>query len=286
MARIRTIKPEMWGSEGIGSCSLAARLTFIGLISIADDEGRGHGHPRYLFGQLHAYSPDLDLAALARALAELARVPEGPGQKPLVVFYQSGGSTYYWLPGFLGPNGQKIDHPSPSKLPPPPEKAGDDESLLPFLNKDENARAREGSRGLALEGKGEDRIGQERRGEERLAPSPSDSSPTFMKFPVVGKEKEWGLTEAKAREYREAFPGVDVDQELKALRQWCVDNPTRRKTFRGMPAFLSRNLARKQDRGGSNGRGQAGAARGGVGGGPGGTRVVGAAAPVAGKYAD
>ena len=38
MARIRTIKPSLWDSEKIGRLQDFARLTFIGLISIADDE--------------------------------------------------------------------------------------------------------------------------------------------------------------------------------------------------------------------------------------------------------
>ena len=37
--------------------------------------------------------------------------------------------------------------------------------------------------------------------------------------------------------------------ELRAARQWCIDNDERRKTPRGMPAFLSRWLAKAQNAG-------------------------------------
>lgn len=40
MPRIRTIKPELWGSGDIKPLSRDARLLFIGLISMADDDGR------------------------------------------------------------------------------------------------------------------------------------------------------------------------------------------------------------------------------------------------------
>ena len=50
--------------------------------------------------------------------------------------------------------------------------------------------------------------------------------------------------------YRETYPAVDVLQEIKQLRSWSIDNPTRRKTYRGMSGFLNRNLGRAQDRGG------------------------------------
>jgi hypothetical protein len=41
MARIRTLKPTVWLSPQIMNLSHGARLLFIGLITQADDEGRG-----------------------------------------------------------------------------------------------------------------------------------------------------------------------------------------------------------------------------------------------------
>lgn len=40
MARIRTIKPSFWGSRTVARLSRDARLLAIGLISMADDDGR------------------------------------------------------------------------------------------------------------------------------------------------------------------------------------------------------------------------------------------------------
>lgn len=40
MARIRTIKPSFWGSPEVKRLSRDARLTVVGLISFADDDGR------------------------------------------------------------------------------------------------------------------------------------------------------------------------------------------------------------------------------------------------------
>lgn len=39
MSRIRTIKPEFWTSEQVLSCSLNARLLFIGIWNFCDDNG-------------------------------------------------------------------------------------------------------------------------------------------------------------------------------------------------------------------------------------------------------
>lgn len=79
-------------------------------------------------------------------------------------------------------------------------------------------------------------------------PEQPDSSPVVVVMPVVGKgPKEYPVTEAKIREWQEAYPGVDVLREVKALAQWARDNPSKRKTYRGAPSFFGRNLARKQD---------------------------------------
>ncbi len=72
----------------------------------------------------------------------------------------------------------------------------------------------------------------------------------IMVFPTVGKGgSTWPLLDAKLEEYRQSFPGVDVLSELRKALQWCRDNPAKRKTFSGIPAFLGRWLARAQNSG-------------------------------------
>ena len=83
-----------------------------------------------------------------------------------------------------------------------------------------------------------------------LTHQPKDDSPVLIKFPIVGKDvKEWGLTEKKINEYHETFPGVNIIQQAKVARQWCIDNPTRRKTFKGMSKFLFSWFSRCQNGG-------------------------------------
>ncbi|MGQ0633094.1 MAG: hypothetical protein ACT4QC_00645 [Planctomycetaceae bacterium] len=80
------------------------------------------------------------------------------------------------------------------------------------------------------------------------AASATSNSKVVLTFPCSGTgAREWHLTEEKIAEYRESFPGIDVVLECKAARQWAVDNPRKRKTPCGMPAFLSRWLAKSQN---------------------------------------
>ncbi len=54
---------------------------------------------------------------------------------------------------------------------------------------------------------------------------------------------------SKVSEYRATFPGLDVEGECRKALQWTRDNPTRRKTARGMPKFLFGWLERAQNGG-------------------------------------
>ena len=51
--------------------------------------------------------------------------------------------------------------------------------------------------------------------------------------------------------WKEAYRGIDVEAELRAMACWLDANPTRRKTPRGIKRFINSWLQRAQDRGGS-----------------------------------
>lgn len=68
MARIRTIKPEFWGDEKLAPLSPLTRLTFLGLISQADDAGRLLDSEKRLDGLLFPMTND----SCAKALVELS----------------------------------------------------------------------------------------------------------------------------------------------------------------------------------------------------------------------
>lgn len=69
----------------------------------------------------------------------------------------------------------------------------------------------------------------------------------FCEIPTKDKDKRLYLvTEGKVKELEESFPSVDVRQEIRGLRQWSIDTPEKRKTYKGIPRFLSNNISRKQ----------------------------------------
>lgn len=167
MARIRSIKPELWDHAQLNRASLLARLTFIGLISFSDDEGRGKADPELVWGRLHSgQHPNVKRGWLG-ALSELAGLRDDDG--PLVVFYEIAGARYYWLPGFN--KQQRIDEPSKSKLPPPPNSGN-----VPVIIR-EDSSLDQGS-GIKDQG-GEGNPPPESKRYENVTPPPPQEDPTF-----------------------------------------------------------------------------------------------------------
>lgn len=77
-------------------------------------------------------------------------------------------------------------------------------------------------------------------------------SPVFISIPTNRygtKGEEVPITEAKVDEWQATYPGVDVRQQLRRARQWCIDKPEKRKTVKGMNSFINSWLARQQDKG-------------------------------------
>ena len=72
--------------------------------------------------------------------------------------------------------------------------------------------------------------------------------PPVMVFPLIKKDGEFAVCRKDIDEWQETFPGIDVEIELRVIRQWSVDNPQRRKTAKGIRKHISGWLAKEQDR--------------------------------------
>ena len=59
---------------------------------------------------------------------------------------------------------------------------------------------------------------------------------------------EYPMTENLAAEYAELYPAVDVPQQFRGMRAWSLGHPNKRKTRRGVRAFINRWLNREQNR--------------------------------------
>lgn len=106
MARIRTIKPEFWTDEKIGSVSIPARLLLVGALNFADDHGGLDRSAKQLKAQVFPYDA-IDCEPLVLELI-------GAG---LLIEYQVADGKYLHIKGFQ--KHQKVDHPSKFPKTPP-----------------------------------------------------------------------------------------------------------------------------------------------------------------------
>lgn len=109
MPRIRTLKPTFWGDGKVCQVSRDARLLMVGLISVADDEGRFLGSMAAINGAVFP-NDELAPARVKKWLSELEKVG-------LVHLYAIDGITYGCF--LTWSKHQRISHPTPSTFPPP-----------------------------------------------------------------------------------------------------------------------------------------------------------------------
>lgn len=67
---------------------------------------------------------------------------------------------------------------------------------------------------------------------------------------ILNDGTEWRPDQALFAEYVRLYPNVDVKQQFNEMRGWCLSNPAKRKTPRGIKRFVNGWLSREQDRGG------------------------------------
>lgn len=145
MARIRTIKPEIWLSPQIMNLSLGARILFIGLITQADDQGRGIADPRRLKAAVLP-ADDVTASHVDEWLRELA------AQRLAVLYESTAHGRLYSLPSWF--QHQSINKPKPSAYPPPPGVVPDADGSDTGGQQDESGTSPGGSEGKGTEGNG------------------------------------------------------------------------------------------------------------------------------------
>lgn len=108
--------------------------------------------------------------------------------------------------------------------------------------------------------RGEERRGEEKRGDEKRvvtcaetcgdAGSAPDS--VVMVFPCDGSPNEWKLMQSRVSKLQSLYPSLDVLMECRKALQYVEDKPSRKKTTKGMAAYLTGWMNRSQNWGGGS----------------------------------
>ncbi|GHB55905.1 hypothetical protein GCM10010331_49720 [Streptomyces xanthochromogenes] len=207
MARIRSIKPEFFTSLTIADLTSEQRLTFIGLWTHVDDEGRCVDDSRLIKAALWPLDDRtaLDIEGDLGALSESS----------LIARYTLNQRRYLAVTGWA--EHQKINRPTPSKIPPPPKApilgatCGDEDSSTPHGGVSEDSLAeRKGT------GKGKEQ-GTGKGNPPSAARTPPDPGPAFDEFWTRYPRKA-GKSEAAKAWIKATQAGADPDALLAAVK--------------------------------------------------------------------
>lgn len=124
MSRIRTIKPQAFKSLTLARVSRDARWLFAGIWTECDDEGRMLLHPRLLRTAVFPMDDDVTDELVTSWLGDLEHIGA-------ICRYSVEGRDFLHVPGW---EHQKINRPTPGKLPECPKHRGaPEQGSLPIL---------------------------------------------------------------------------------------------------------------------------------------------------------
>lgn len=99
---------------------------------------------------------------------------------------------------------------------------------------------------------GKDRVRDSIELGNTLSPEPDRSAPNTSGILLPLNDRTfYDVPTDKIATWQQAYPAVDVEQQLKRMIAWLESNPNRRKTRRGINAFINTWLSREQDKGGT-----------------------------------
>jgi hypothetical protein len=214
----RILKESICRSEEIDSLSWFEEVLFYRLIVICDDYGRYDGRAKIIKGSCFPLK-DVTEKDIDKALEKLSQVG-------LVKVYETDGRPYIQL--VTWGEHQRIRNQK-SKYPPYTDEC----RLISCGNtKQEESVTNEQPSEVAQPIKTEE------------PPVITLTLNTGNEYPIIQKDID---------EWMELYPAVDVMQELRAMKGWCKQNKTKRKTERGIGRFINSWLARTQNNGGTPG---------------------------------
>lgn len=208
MARIRSIKPEIWHSHDMCRLSILGRLVVVILITQADDEGRLHTDAAHVSS---AYLGDPRLAVdVDQQLRQMER------QGMLQRYRDTNGLPCIALLNWT--SHQRIDRPSPSRIQKPPEI------------RRKLANSRERSVGIRSDQTGSDRVDQ-----TALAVVAGPVEQVFQAWVKSTERSDRTLLDPKRRRVIErALDGYPVDDVLLAVDGWRYSPHHRGENDRGV----------------------------------------------------
>lgn len=226
----RLLRESICRSESIDALSWFEEVLFYRLIVNCDDFGRFDGRPAIIKGSLFPLK-DVAIADIKKALSKLAA-------HDMIMVYESQGKAVLQL---LTWDKYQTARAQRSKYP-----AYDDtcEQLYADVSKCTGSKKRSGAES------DDDSPGQTAKEPAELkAPAEPEEPPVITLLLNTGQE--YPITQSNITEWMNLYPAVDVMQSLRNMKGWCISNPAKRKTRKGIQRFINNWLASEQNKGGT-----------------------------------
>src|SRR5687767_8639401 len=241
MARARNIKPGFFKSYELADLGPHVQLLFAGLWCLADREGRLKDQPRLIKAEIFPYY-DVNVNGGLTLLNESGFVKR----------YTVNGEAFIQILKF-SEHQSPHNTEKPSKIPglehadQAEQPANPHESSITQKNGALTVDSRKSNGGNRSDSLIPDSLIPDSLIPDDCAEPQSDSTPAVIEMPITGS-KDFPIRQMQIDEWTAAYPAVDVVRQLAAMRQWCLANPTRKKTARGVLAFCNSWLMREQDK--------------------------------------
>lgn len=254
MARARIIKPGFFLNERLAELHPLTRILFAGLWCNADRLGRLEDRPKKIKAAILPYDDhDID-----RALDDL----QAGG---FISRYRNCASTYIQVLAFgkhQRPHLREVESEIPDpdlgsaeaqpRHGPGTAKARSSPNKMSLIQ-DPGSTGSTRSKELPIPLSSKDETSLENNslllhGAVRKSAHTSTPEATTIFLKTCKKGEEWEVPLAKIAEWEDSFPDVDVRLTLLAIRQWCCDNPRKRKTAGGMVRWIGGWMRREQDK--------------------------------------
>lgn len=225
MARKRSIDPNIWDSETLGSLSHSHRLLFIGLFSNADDDGRFKASAKRVRKVVFPYDTLTTDQDVENWLCDLT-------QCELIHRWKNGKDVYGELPTWH--DYQKVRYPSESQL---PTYKGEPQTLHEACGSADVALT-QGCGSVDVKEERRELRGEERREERKEHPPVKKVDrggiiPPAWPDQMKNVPEEWRKTIKQPQNFlnsaKVACPNITISDEINNAIAWIVANPKREK---------------------------------------------------------
>ncbi len=139
--RKRMIRPDIWQDPDFGMLSSLAKLVFIGLISLADDEGKLNGHPIVIGSALFPYR-NVEFEEVMQTLIEIEQKLKS------VIFYKYKDEMFIWLKNWEKHQTIRADRKVKSIYPDPPAEIDNEKKAIKRGNSCDDIRKQLEEKGI------------------------------------------------------------------------------------------------------------------------------------------